>query len=429
MPYTYKYYPASFGTINKNPKDEYIDLFERNLYEEFYNASDVFTVSEETSLGSGTYQNVDVRINKVIDVSTGERVGDDFKKLLFRDLGHPTGLGWMYNFDSNYWVAVNIDKIKSLTTSVTIRRCNNVLKWFDDSGGYHEVPCALGYLIKENRDYSTSGSNLVAPSGMIECYVQMNADTNLIRPNQRFLFGNTSNWIAYRVEGGGINNFLFRETTSSSSVGIVTLSLSVDYVNEDNDDLTNGIANKKNNLYTLELNQTAITGSIGQTRTLQAVVRLSNQIVDRTVIWQSSNTAKATVNSSGIVTFVANGTATISCYLDGNTSIIDTCGVTVSATPTDTYQIVYSPEKNFVLDGASVTWTFQLYKNGAVQADAFTFSLNPNTVPASKYLFMQIDGNNFVIQNNEMYLDDNLTVTATSGANSLDLDVYLRGSW
>ena len=429
MPYTYKYYPAGMGTINKNPKDEHIDLFQENLRDQFYNSSDVFTIQEETALGSGVFQNVDARINRVIDASTGDRVGDDFKKLLFSDLNHPTNIGWMYLFDNNYWVATNIDKIKSLTTTVTIRRCNNVLRWYDADGGYYEEPCSIGYLIKENRDFLTSGSNIVNPSGMIECYVQMNPRTNKIRPNQRFLFGNSSNWTAYRVEGGGINNFQNRTTLDNFSVGLITLSMSSDYINPQEDDVVNGIANSFSNQYSISLNHSSIEGLVGGTLDLDATVTLKDIIVSRNLTWKSDDESVVTVDGTGMVTFVSDGSATITCHIQNNPSVFDTCSVIVSSTPTDTYQVVYTPEINRIVEGDSVIWNFYLYKNGIIQGNTFTFTLTPNTVPLDHYVYLPIDGNSLAIQNMKMYLDDHMTLNATSGIHSVDIDVYLVGKW
>lgn len=429
MAYTYKYYPPSLGTINKNPKDAYIELFEENLRDQFYNSSDVFTIMEETSFGSGQYQNVDVRVNKVIDTSTGDRVGDDFRKILFSDLNHTTDLGWMYQFDSNHWIVTNIDKVKSLTTSAVVRRCNNVLRWFDSDGGYYEVPCAIGYLIKENRDFLTSGSNIVNPSGMIECYVQANENTNKIRPNQRFLFGNSSNWSAWRVEGGGINNFLNRVGSDNSTNRIIILSMSVDYINPEEDDVVNGVANAHTNQYSIFIDKSSITGAIGGSISLVANVYLDTNIVVRDIVWSSSNSGVCTVSSGGAVTFVSDGSAIITAAMKDNSSVSDSCSVVVSETPATVYQIVYSPTQNIVLEDENVTWEFTLYKDGVAQADSFVFTLSPNTVPSSNYQYIVIDGNSFAVQNFERYLNDVITVTATSGSNSVSLDISLRGKW
>ena len=110
-------------------------------------------------------------------------VEDDFKKLIFPDLDHSVNLGRMYYFDNNYWITINVDKLKTLSQTVLIRRCNNTLRWIDEqTGAYYQVPCAIGYLIKENRDYSTAGSAMVVPSGMIDCFYQINSKTKKKKP-------------------------------------------------------------------------------------------------------------------------------------------------------------------------------------------------------------------------------------------------------
>lgn len=69
---------------------------------------------------------------------------------------------------------------------------------------------------------------------------------------------------------------------------------------------------------------------IGKTSTLTANVRPSNA-TDNSVTWSSSNTAVATVNSSGKVTAVAAGTATITATANDGSGKKATCAVTVKA--------------------------------------------------------------------------------------------------
>ena len=111
MTYVYKFYPAGLGTVNKQPKDEYTDLAQETVNDQFYNSSDWWPIQEETSQGSGVYQNVDARIVDAIDATTTDKIQDDWKKLLFQNLQHPTGLGWMYSFNDNYWITTNVDSI------------------------------------------------------------------------------------------------------------------------------------------------------------------------------------------------------------------------------------------------------------------------------------------------------------------------------
>ncbi len=80
----------------------------------------------------------------------------------------------------------------------------------------------------------------------------------------------------------------------------------------------------------------------GESETLTAIVAPDNA-TDKTVNWESSNTAVATV-SNGTVTAVAEGTATITVTtVDGNKTA--TCTVTVSAPHTHTFATVWSKDE------------------------------------------------------------------------------------
>ena len=74
----------------------------------------------------------------------------------------------------------------------------------------------------------------------------------------------------------------------------------------------------------------SLTLEVGQSETLTATVSPGNAD-DKTVIWRSSDTDVATVED-GVVTAVAEGTATITATADGKSA---TCLVTVIRTPVD----------------------------------------------------------------------------------------------
>ena len=432
MPYTYKYLPAG-SAIQVPPNQDLKNDFSQNLIEQFYQASDVYTIREEITLASGTYQDVDVRINQVQDNKTGEKRTDDWKKLLFKELDHSVDLGRHYQFQSNYWLTVNIEKINTLTQSATVRRCNNALRWQDGGGGIHVVPCVIDYLIKQNADYSTAGSAFVILNGMIEVFVQLNSDTNTLKPNQRFLFGNGNNggnWTSYRIEGGGIRNYDNQQTLSNSSYGVLQLTMKADFANYDTDDVTNGIADVTQNSYALVVSPSSISGGVGQTIQLSDTVSLNGNVVTGIVTWSSSDSTKATVNSTGLVTLVSAGACTITATLENNTSVTGNCNTTITGTtPIDNYQIVFNPTTNYILEGFDKTWSVHLYNNGTQQSNVITFSLDANTVPDTKYVYTVLGSNSFKITNYGMYLTDTLDVTATSGSHSEIIRVLLKGAW
>ena len=63
---TYPFMTAGSVLNNQNPKETYSNLLQETLNKQFYNATDWYTIEEETVLRSELYQNVDVRINNVI---------------------------------------------------------------------------------------------------------------------------------------------------------------------------------------------------------------------------------------------------------------------------------------------------------------------------------------------------------------------------
>ncbi|MBR5596918.1 MAG: Ig-like domain-containing protein [Lachnospiraceae bacterium] len=82
---------------------------------------------------------------------------------------------------------------------------------------------------------------------------------------------------------------------------------------------------------TITLDKTSVTLKTGETLTLKATVTPSG----KTVSWTSSNETKATVDSSGKVTAIADGEVTITATVDSKTA---TCKITISK--------AYDPKKD-----------------------------------------------------------------------------------
>jgi hypothetical protein len=428
----YKYIPASLSSVGLSgiPKDRYNDIFQEALSRQFKNAPNWHTVQEEYPFGSSTLRNIDVRVTSAVNQLTGEKQGDDYKVLLFEHLDDVRSLGSYYYFDNNYWIVVNGDDIKKSAASVVVRRCNNTLRWLATDGSLYTVPCVIDYKVKENRNYSTTGSNLVLPSGFIEVATQLNVKTNLIRPNQRFLFGRENNWIAYKVNGGGVANYNNLETMDNTSGGLLKLTMEVNMDNDVTDDLVNGIADVGQNVYVVTILEGAsVSGAVGADIQLHANVTLNGEVVTRTVAWSSSNTAKATVNTSGLVHLVALGESTITCTLQNNTTVTDTITASVVEAPADAYQILVTPNINTILEGDTQQFEVKLWLNGVEQVDEFLFSFPNDDVPVSSYTYTRVDGNTFTVKNLEKYPGVLLVIRCTSGVHVLDFGIELRGAW
>lgn len=141
----------------------------------------------------------------------------------------------------------------------------------------------------------------------------------------------------------------------------------------------------------VKLNKTAATLAKGKTLTLTATVSPSNA-TNKKVTWSSSNTKVATVNSSGKVTAVAAGTATITCKTNNNNKTA-TCKITVSPTKVTGISIAKTaflyPENSTKLtatiapsnaDNKTVKWTSSNTKVATVDSTGKITAVAPGTV-------------------------------------------------
>lgn len=241
---TYKYYNLSPPLSDfASASSVIVSQFQALITEQFSVASDVFDIYEESTFASGSYICLQARVNDAINTETGEKLGDDFKILLFSDINHLVSIGKKYYFNDNHWVTVFTKSIKNLTANCTVRRCNNVLRWISSGSEVLEEPCAIEYKTNNPRD-DIPNTNLVTPGGYMTIYTQLNDRTIQIKDGQRFLFGNTHNWSCFKVFGGGVRNYTNQSTEDNSSAKLLKLEVQTNFVNEDTDDILLGIADR-----------------------------------------------------------------------------------------------------------------------------------------------------------------------------------------
>lgn len=425
----YKFLNASMP-IQVSAKDRLTRDFQNALNKGFAQSTDYFEIKKEEPYGSGNYIDAVARIDRVFDAKKLMSVGDDYKRLLFKTPDESPRFGSMYYFDENYWIVQNLEAIKSLGTSCIIRRCNNFLKWKDiTTGRVFSLPCNIDYLVKETRDYTTGGSTLVQPSGFLDVVVQFNEETNKIRPSQRFLFGNKNNWNAYKVMGGGVQNFDNRQTINNMSVGMLRLSMLANQVNTDTDDLENGIADYSDYVFTLGLNVNNVSVSVGSEYNLIASVKENGVSIDRELIWTSSDVSKITVNEYGIITPISPGSASVTCKLKDNPSVFDVCLVNIVQNIVDNVAIVVSPNVDYIYEGDEQVFYTTLYINNIEQPNTFTYTINQNGVPSENFFYNILSGKSFWIKNVKKYMDKDIIITASSGDVSINIPIKLKGKW
>ncbi len=426
MPYKYTQIQSA---LVSDPKTTYIQDFNERLKEGFKNSSDWFTIKEETYFASGVYEDVDARVNYVIAAETGEKMSDDFKMLWFKDTSHSVKLGTMFYFNDNYWLCINTEKIKSLTSAVTVKRCNNTLRWMDSNGGIYNVPCTMADpLVRENRDYATTGSAVVNVSGVIEVMVQFNEKTNKIKANQRFLFGNPDNWYCYKIFGAGVNNINLMNTEDFYSSGLIRYSMGGWQLNEDTDDLVNGICDVYQNEYVLEVNPSSLSLNVGEKIGISYSVLHNGRYELLEVDWSSSNSAIVEV-TDGLVNPKQLGSSIVTVSLKNNPNVYVEIPVSVITEPNINWEIKVTPKENYVLETTVKNFQTVLYLNNVASSSTFTYSIVSGGVPSDRYVFTVVNGNNFTIENIEKYLNEYLVVRCVSGIYTKDIQILLKGGW
>jgi hypothetical protein len=426
---TYKYYLSGSPLNFVSSGCSWIREFQAINDDQFYNSSDVFTISEETSFASGSLTNVDVRINTVIDPATGLKLGDSYKKLIFRQSHSPVGIGYLFYFNENYWISFNANSIKSLVNDAVIRRCNNVLRWTDINGNTYQEFCSI------DPDFGGYDDNIkkdtpVTPGKSLTLYTQLNDKTKTIYAGQRFLFGRLDGeWNAFYTLGNAVRNFLNQKTTDNTSGQLLYLELGSHYINLDTDDLVLGIADKYKNSYVISASPVAISGSVGGSMQIYPTLTLNGDPISKPISYLSSASTIATVSGSGLVTFISTGSCNITTYMTNNTSASAITSVTISASAVSSYEIRVTPNIGYILEGNTTTFTVYGYIGGVVQADTFTFSLANANVPTNHYTKTDIGGNSFSIENLEKYQDYPLLINLVSGTNSKQISIELIGSF
>ncbi len=107
---------------------------------------------------------------------------------------------------------------------------------------------------------------------------------------------------------------------------------------------------------TVTVSPTGISVPVAQTSDLTATVRdgAGAVLTERAVLWSSSNAAVATVSSTGRVTGIAAGSATITASAEGKSG---SATVSVTVSPVAVASVSVTPQESSIIVGESVTLT------------------------------------------------------------------------
>lgn len=232
-----KYLDSINTTMRLAPKDyrqarkQYEGDLAAKIEEQFEMAPDVYKIGVELEFGTLKFSDYICRIISTIDPKTGLNIGDDFRRIISRDLHDPMEMGWRYQFSDNIWIVTNTNNDKDTTKSCIVRRCNNVAKWVDKTGIVIDEPCIVGYALKYASAYFSDVTAL--PQGTISITMQNNQNSKRLLINDRLYIGS----MVYKVRA--INDFLRERTFDDSSNPLIEFVCAVDV--EANSNADNGV--------------------------------------------------------------------------------------------------------------------------------------------------------------------------------------------
>lgn len=364
-------YYDTFTLSQLPPSKEWKNAFQALVSEAFDNASSYYEdVEEEVEFGTLEFKPIKVRVTSLIDAKTGQRINDDFKKIIFSDLSYIAPIGLRYRFNDNIWIVYSSDKIKTDTASVYVRRCNNVMAIQDDYGNVHMEPVYIDYKVTENQIQKNHSIDI--PSGRIQFSCQLNKYTKNIGINNRYVFGDS----IYKVRQK--SNFDRRNTFDKDSVNILSFYAELDNIGE-HDNIELGIANYKKYNYQIHTLDT-IQNVIGFKDKLSSEVYLNDSKVDEPIKWLSTDPEIATINSFGEYELINVGKCSFICSMVNNPNVTSTVNINVDEIKNDTFEDFISPNIDEIKLNQTIVYTIYEYDNG-IQTDTpfdIQFSGNVN---------------------------------------------------
>lgn len=424
-----KYYNAAAKIRQPNPKASYYADYAAMMDLGFENAPNVVynEIEYEATYGEEDFITIPrVRVDTILNYNTGIILGDDYKTFVFApEFEIQPYYGMKFRWQGSYWLVINTNSYASLPVSAEVRRCNNVLRFFNEKGERVYEPCIMDYTLRfaNNEDTMT----IAIGNGEQKVWCQRNSRTQLIQPNDRFLFGTPEQRVAFRLYAGGVKNYLNGVTMDDSSPTITEFYVDHYEINPLFDDLENGFANAYLNEVTIALNDVEPKMNIGDKDIVSAIVKRGNTILDNVNIeWLSSDNDVVSV-SDGVITANSLGDAVITATIS-DTNISTTVQVSVVEEEVDdVYELLVSPDKDYVLQGVSETFVVDLYKNGVKQPDVVTFADLSTGIPVGKYTITSDVQNTFTLTNKGMYMGAPVIVRCVSGSHELTLYIKLRG--
>ena len=414
--------------------------FEKTIIDNYFSkidqvweyAPDIEIVEIQKDFGSTEYYPYKMRVEKVFNAKTQDTRSDDWKEFLSPEPDFDLPYGLYLRWKNNYWIVYNKENFDYPTRGVICRRCITTFNWIDEWGNLREYPVSIGKP-KEASDYVNV--QFTNPGGFNVFYMQLDQYSKYIRPNDRFMVGNDGYWTSYKVQGGGVANYLREETMNATSTGLLSLICFTYEGNDDTDNLEIGVANYYEKIFTMELDQYEIQQYSGFSTKIIPTIKRGTVIKDNVELsWQSSDENIVTVNEDGTITLINEGEADVICTMTKNDSVTKSVHIINMGEKEEGqeeekfYEARIYPNIHEIKQGTSQTYVIEYYINDNVASpQEITIKIDRNNVPKQNFVFTTND-NTFTITNKTKYFESPLKVHVKVDDIELNEDYWLVGA-
>ena len=414
--------------------------FEKTIIDNYFSkidqvweyAPDIEMVEIQKDFGSTEYYPYKMRVERVFNAKTQDTRSDDWKEFLSPEPDFDLPYGLYLRWKNNYWIVYNKENFDYPTRGVICRRCITTFNWIDEWGNLREYPVSIGKP-KEASDYVNV--QFTNPGGFNVFYMQLDQYSKYIRPNDRFMVGNDGYWTSYKVQGGGVANYLREETMNATSTGLLSLICFTYEGNDDTDNLEIGVANYYEKIFTMELDQYEIQQYSGFSTKIIPTIKRGITIKDNVELsWQSSDENIVTVSEDGTITLIDKGEADIICTMAKNDSVTKSVHIINMGEKEEGqeeekfYEARIYPNIHEIKQGTSQTYVVEYYENdNMVSPQEITIKIDRNNVPKQNFVFTTND-NTFTITNKTKYFESPLKVYVNVDDIELNEEYWLVGA-
>lgn len=391
-----KYFNNAFeSNMIPTPDTYYRDLEQAFVSSEWDNTTALYDVEEQDMIGlqfpKFKFHWTQAWVSGIVgETTTGLKNGEDFKKLLFKNLGHECLRGRYFKFDDNYWITTFTDKYESVFQNIVIRRCNNALRIVDPMNGkVFSIPCVIDYdMMAPNNQISRY---VITPNNHAVVIVQGNKDTiRLFKPNKRFVISGRP-FKLYSYQNALLN------TIDAERPTILYLELYLDEIHAE-DNLEEGLAYNGDFVYHVEIDSPeTINVTTGMNFRLNASVVLNGvEVSDREIRWRVNN-KNVLIDKFGniLVKGEAGKSSIATAYLKGNRDIRSSVTIQIEESQEEEYALKMSPLFDKIREYETKNFNLVVYDNEKVSEDSFEIlvGLNPEcTLMQDEFLSMMQNG-------------------------------------